>query len=127
MELIFIKKRNMIKYINKLTGEEVKYGQNITYHDEGEFPNGYKYESDTTVPIINATIPRLIEKGIIIQKEMKDSENKKKSEKKNEPTSAKTDKEYSVEEKLDIIARSLVCLHNKLDRLIDIWLDDDEE
>jgi hypothetical protein len=117
----------MIKYINKLTGKEVKYGQNITYHDEGEFPNGYKYESDTTVPIINATIPQLIEKGIIIQKEVKDPENKKGSEKKKEPTPSKMDKEFSVEEKLDIIARSLVCLHDRLDHLFDILLEDDEE
>lgn len=117
----------MIKYINKLTGKEVKYGQNITYHDEGEFPNGYKYESDTTVPIINATIPQLIEKGIIIQKEVKDPENKKEFKKKEESVSSKMDKEFSVEEKLDIIARSLVYLHDKLDHLTNILLEDDDE
>lgn len=121
MELIFIKKKNMIKYINKQTGKEVKYGQNITYQDKGEFSNGYKYESETTVPLINATIPHLIEKGIIIQKEVKDPEKKKEAE------HLKNDNEYSIQEKLDILAKSLLDLHCKIDGLIDALCEDCEE
>ena len=59
-------------YINKETGKEVHYGESITFKESGEFSNGYSYSRETTLPIINRTIPYLIEKGLLIQKEVKD-------------------------------------------------------
>ena len=53
-------------YLNKETGKEVHYGENITFKKTGTLGSGYSYESVTTVPIINNTIPYLIEKGVLI-------------------------------------------------------------
>ena len=60
-------------YLNKETGKEVHYGENITFKKTGTLGSGYSYESVTTVPIINNTIPYLIEKGVLVQKEVKEN------------------------------------------------------
>ena len=53
-----------VVYINKETGKEVHYGDSITIKESGKFDNGYSYHSETTLPIINDTIPDLIKKGV---------------------------------------------------------------
>ena len=60
-------------YFNKETGKEVHYGESITFKESGKFASGYSYQSVVTVPIINATIPDLIKKGVLVQKEVKDN------------------------------------------------------
>ena len=86
-------------YINKETGKEVHYGESITFKESGELYNGYYYSRETTLPIINRTIPYLIEKGLLIQKEVKD-------EKKN--TKSKT--EFTIEEKIDTLITAVSAL-----------------
>ena len=44
-------------YLDKMTGTEVHYGESITFKETGKLSSGYSYESVTTVPIINSTIP----------------------------------------------------------------------
>ena len=51
-----------VVYLNKETGKEVHYGENITFKESRKFANGYSYQSEITLPIINATIPDLIKK-----------------------------------------------------------------
>lgn len=90
-------------YLNKETGKEVHYGENITFKKTGTFGSGYSYESVTTVPIINNTIPYLIEKGVLVQKEVKEN-----SEAQNKLT---------VEEKIGILTEDLKVLIKKVESL----------
>ena len=96
-------------YLNKETGKEVHYGENITFKKTGTLGSGYSYESVTTVPIINSTIPYLIEKGGLVQKEVKDRNDKKRS---NKPQS-----ELTVEEKLDMLATAVSMLLDHMKQL----------
>ena len=83
-------------YLNSKTGKEVKYGEEITFEESGKFSNGYTFHSITTLPIINETIPDLIKKGILVQKEVKiEEEQNKKHE------------EMTVEKKLDILTSTI--------------------
>ena len=90
-------------YFNKETGKEVHYGENITFKKTGTLGSGYSYESVTTVPIINNTIPYLIEKGVLVQKEVKEN-----SEAQNKLT---------VEEKIGILTEEVKMLIEKVDKL----------
>lgn len=81
-----------IMYINKETGKEVHYGESITFKESGELSNGYSYSRETTLPIINRTIPYLIEKGLLIQKEVKD-----------EKENTKSQTEFTIEKKVDTL------------------------
>ena len=95
-----------VVYINKETGKEVHYGDSITIKESGKFDNGYSYHSETTLPIINDTIPDLIKKGVLVQKEVKD--NKEASESKSE---------FTIEEKLDILATAMSTLLDQMTQL----------
>ena len=95
-----------VVYINKETGKEVHYGDSITIKESGKFDNGYSYHSETTLPIINDTIPDLIKKGVFVQKEVKD--NKEASESKSE---------FTIEKKLDILATAMSTLLNQMTQL----------
>ena len=95
-----------VVYINKETGKEVHYGDSITIKESGKFDNGYSYHSETTLPIINDTIPDLIKKGVLVQKEVKD--NKEASESKSE---------FTIEKKLDILATAMNTLLNQMAQL----------
>lgn len=90
-------------YLNKETGKEVHYGENITFKKTGTLGSGYSYESVTTIPIINNTIPYLIEKGVLVQKEVKEN-----SEAQNKLT---------VEEKIGILTEEVKMLIEKVDKL----------
>ena len=90
-------------YLNKETGKEVHYGESITFKESGKFANGYSYQSETTLPVINETIPDLIKKGVLVQKEVE--ENK---EMKNEPT---------IDEKLDILGKAVKIILEKIQKL----------
>ena len=92
-----------VVYFNKETGKEVHYGENITFKKTGTLGSGYSYESVTTVPIINNTIPYLIEKGVLVQKEVKEN-----SEAQNKLT---------VEEKIGILTEEVKMLIEKVDKL----------
>lgn len=96
-------------YLNKETGKEVHYGESITFKESGKFANGYSYKSETTLPIINETIPDLIKKGVLVQKEVKDTEDKKVN---NKPQS-----ELTVEKKLDILATVVNRLFDQVTQL----------
>lgn len=96
-------------YLNKETGKEVHYGENITFKESGKFANGYSYQSEITLPIINETIPDLIKKGVLVQKEVKDVKDKKGN---NESQS-----ELTVEKKLDILAAVVNMLFDKVTQL----------
>lgn len=95
-----------IVYINKETGKEVHYGDSITIKESGKFDNGYSYHSETTLPIINDTIPDLIKKGVLVQKEVKDD--KEASESKSE---------FTIERKLDILATAMSTLLDQMTQL----------
>lgn len=95
-----------VVYINKETGKEVHYGDSITIKESGKFDNGYSYHSETTLPIINDTIPNLIKKGVLVQKEVKD--NKEASESKSE---------FTIEKKLDILASAMSTLLDQMAQL----------
>ena len=95
-----------VVYINKETGKEVHYGDSITIKESGKFDNGYSYHSETTLPIINDTIPDLIKKDVLVQKEVKD--NKEASESKSE---------FTIEKKLDILATAMNTLLNQMTQL----------
>ena len=90
-------------YLNKETGKEVHYGENITFKESGKFANGYSYQSETTIPVINETIPDLIKKGVLVQKEVKEN-----SEAQNKLT---------VEEKIGILTEEVKMLIEKVDKL----------
>lgn len=97
MVLIFITKNIMKKkviYLNAKTGKEVQYGKQISFKESGKFENGYSFYSETSLPVINATIPDLIEKGILVQKEVEIKEEEQQNEEQHEMT---------VDEKLDIL------------------------
>lgn len=96
-------------YLNKETGKEVHYGENITFKESGKFANGYSYHSEITLPIINETIPDLIKKGVLVQKEVKDVKDKKGN---NESQS-----ELTVEKKLDILATVVNMLFDQVTQL----------
>ena len=98
-----------VVYLNKETGKEVHYGENITFKESGKFANGYSYQSETTIPVINATIPDLIEKGVLVQKEVKDKNDKKRNDK---PQS-----ELTVEEKLDMLTTAVSMLLDHMKQL----------
>ena len=97
-------------YLNKETGKEVHYGESITFKESGKLANGYSYQSMITIPIINETIPDLIKKGVLVQKEVKDN-----SKVHNEPT---------IEEKLNIIATAVNILLKKVQKLEEYLYDD---
>ena len=106
-----------VVYLNKETGKEVHYGENITFKESGKFANGYSYQSETTLPIINATIPDLIKKGVLIQKEVKDKKSANKPQAK--PT---------IEEKLDILATAVSMLLKSVSQLRqDFYEEEDDE
>ena len=90
-------------YLNKETGKEVHYGENITFKKTGTLGSGYSYESVTTVPIINNTIPYLIEKGVLVQKEVKEN--------------SETQNKLTVEEKIGILSEEVKMLIEKVDKL----------
>ena len=90
-------------YFNKETGKEVHYGENITFKKTGTLGSGYSYESVTTVPIINNTIPYLIEKGVLVQKEVKEN--------------SETQNKLTVEEKIGILTEEVKMLIEKVDKL----------
>ena len=107
-----------VVYLNKETGKEVHYGENITFKESGKFANGYSYQSETTIPVINATIPDLIEKGVLVQKEVKDRNDKKRSN--------KSQSELTVEEKLDMLATAVSMLLEQMKQLqIDFYREKD--
>ena len=92
-----------IVYINKETGKEVHYGDSITIKESGKFDNGYSYHSETTLPVINDTIPDLIKKGVLVQKEVEDN--------------SEVHDEVTIEEKLNIIGKALNILLEKIQRI----------
>lgn len=114
--LIFTKKKTMatIKYINSVTGEEVQYGQHITFHKEKDYNNGYKYECTVVWPVINATIPFLIEKGYIVQKEVKDKEKREKGNKPGKLT-------LTDSQKLDLLAAAMNSMIDNTDKLLTLF------
>ena len=67
-------------YLDKVTGKEVRYGESITFKETGKINSEYSYESVITVPIINSTIPCLIEKGVLVRKEIVEKQYKKKTD-----------------------------------------------
>lgn len=90
-------------YLNKETGKEVHYGENITFKKTSTLGSGYSYESVTTVPIINNTIPYLIEKGVLVQKEVKEN--------------SETQNKLTIEEKIGILTEEVKMLIEKVDKL----------
>ena len=115
MVLIFITKNIMKKkviYLNAKTGKEVQYGEQISFKESGKFENGYSFYSETSLPVINATIPDLIKKGILVQKEVEIKEEEQQNEEQHEMT---------VDEKLDILVdavHNLVKEHELLKEII---------
>lgn len=97
-------------YFNKETGKEVHYGESITFKESGKFASGYSYQSVVTIPIINATIPDLIKKGVLVQKEVEDNNSVH-----NKPT---------VEETLNLIAETLSTLIKKVQKIEEDLYDD---
>lgn len=90
-------------YLNKETGKEVHYGESITFSESGKYSNGYSYQNVITLPVINETIPDLIKKGVLVQKEVEEDK-----EMKNGPT---------IDEKLNIIGKALNILLEKVQKL----------
>ena len=86
--------KKKVIYLNAQTGKEVHYGEQISFKESGKFENGYSFYSETSLPVINATIPDLIEKGILVQKEVEIKEEEQQNEEQHEMT---------VDEKLDIL------------------------
>ena len=92
-------------YLDKVTGKEVHYGESITFKETGKLSSGYSYESVTTVPIINSTIPYLIEKGVLVQKEVVEKKYKKNTN------------ESAITETFDTIINALALLRKQIDDL----------
>lgn len=90
-------------YLNKETGKEVHYGENITFKESGKFANGYSYQSETTLPIINETIPDLIKRGVLVQKEVKGN--------------SEIQNELTIDKKLDILGKAVKTILEKLQKL----------
>ena len=86
--------KKKVIYLNAKTGKEDQYGEQISFKESGKFENGYSFYSETSLPVINATIPDLIEKGILVQKEVEIKEEEQQNEEQHEMT---------VDEKLDIL------------------------
>ena len=86
--------KKKVIYLNAQTGKEVHYGEQISFKESGKFENGYSFYSETSLPVINATIPDLIKKGILVQKEVEIKEEEQQNEEQHEMT---------VDEKLDIL------------------------
>ena len=86
--------KKKVIYLNAKTGKEVQYGEQISFKESGKFENGYSFYSETSLPVINATIPDLIKNGILIQKEVEIKEEEQQNEEQHEMT---------VDEKLDIL------------------------
>lgn len=104
--------KKKVIYLNAKTGKEVQYGEQISFEESGKFENGYSFRSETSLPVINATIPDLIKKGILIQKEVEIEEEKQQNEEQHEMT---------VDEKLDILVdavHNLVKEHELLKEII---------
>ena len=107
-------------YLNKETGKEVHYGENITFKKTGTLSSGHSYESVTTVPIINSTIPYLIKTGVLVQKEVKDRNDKKRSN--------KPQPEPTIEERLDVLATAVSMLLEQMQQLqVDFYGEEDDE
>lgn len=96
-------------YLNKETGKEVHYGETLSFKETKDLGNGYKSESAYSIPLVNSTIPFLIEKGILVQKEVENN--------KEESPECKDLSEYGISEKIDILIAGLACLAEKLDSL----------
>lgn len=90
-------------YLNKETGKEVHYGENITFKESGKFANGYSYQSETTLPIINETIPDLIKRGVLVQKEVEEN--------------SEIQNELTVDKKLDILGKAVKTILEKIQKL----------
>ena len=90
-------------YLNKETGKEVHYGENITFNESGKFANGYSYQSETTLPIINETIPDLIKRGVLVQKEVEEN--------------SEIQNELTIDKKLDILGKAVKIILEKIQKL----------
>ena len=90
-------------YLNKETGKEVHYGENITFKESGKFANGYSYQSETTLPIINETIPDLIKRGVLVQKEVEEN--------------SEIQNELTIDKKIDILGKAVKTILEKLQKL----------
>lgn len=104
--------KKKVIYLNAKTGKEVQYGEQISFKESGKFENGYSFHSETSLPVINATIPDLIKKGILVQKEVEIEE---------EGQQNKEQHEMTVDEKLDILVdavHNLVKEHELLKEII---------
>ena len=92
-----------VVYLNKETGKEVHYGENITFKESGKFTNGYSYQSETTLPIINETIPDLIKRGVLVQKEVEEN--------------SEIQNELTIDNKLDILGKAVKTILEKIQKL----------
>ena len=92
-----------VVYLNKETGKEVHYGENITFKKSGKFANGYSYQSETTLPIINETIPDLIKRGVLVQKEVEEN--------------SEIQNELTIDKKLDILGKAVKTILEKIQKL----------
>ena len=104
--------KKKVIYLNAKTGKEVQYGEQISFKESGKFENGYSFYSETSLPVINATIPDLIKKGILVQKEVEIKEEEQQNEEQHEMT---------VDEKLDILVgavHNLIKEHKSLKETI---------
>ena len=90
-------------YLNKETGKEVHYGESITFNESGKYANGYSYQNVITLPVINETIPDLIKKGVLVQKEVEEEDDTQ-----NEPT---------IDKKLDILGKAVKIILEKIQKL----------
>ena len=98
-------------YLNKETGKEVHYGENITFKESGKFANGYSYQSETTLPIINETIPDLIKRGVLVQKEVEEN--------------SEIQNELTIDKKLDILGKAVKTILEKIQKLEECIIYDD--
>lgn len=96
-------------YLNKETGKEVHYGETLSFKETKDLGNGYKSESAYSIPLVNSTIPFLIEKGILVQKEVKNN--------KEGSPECKDISEYGISDKIDVLIAGIACLVEKLDSL----------
>lgn len=104
--------KKKVIYLNAKTGKEVQYGEQISFEESGKFENGYSFHCENSLPVINATIPDLIKKGILVQKEVEIEEEKQQNEEQHKMT---------VDEKLDILVdavHNLVKEHELLKEII---------
>ena len=104
--------KKKVIYLNAKTGKEVQYGEQISFKESGKFENGYSFYNETSLPVINATIPDLIKKGILVQKEVEIEEGEQQNKEQHEMT---------VDEKLDILVdavHNLVKEHELLKEII---------